>query len=572
VKRTVSILTILTIAAVILVSVSFGIRAVKADGDYSIEHVDHTIQVMYNGYIFINDTVTLNITGQTGPNSFLIGFPDKYGSWVQKCSAFSESNVFTVALNTPLEDRVGFYGVRVDFPQGAPQTFTVGFVLSNSLLLQDPQNTSHYTLNFPAYPSLTKKANLVNVSISLPLGTSYFGGTVDSFEYAQQDLAEFTYRPASLEFLLEGDRIQIVDVARVKREIAISEYRDIEGSDTYQITNRGQNEISHFEVFLPFNASNPSAEDQFGRKGEMQQIPESTSRYLINLTKLIKNGESSNFIVKYLLSSDLLVQKGVNSFSLNLSLFRREDYYINDASIAFILPEGAEVVSLENNLAGDVYSVGRSVFQETVTIDRQGITAWDNLSIGITYEYNPLWLSFRPTVWMWALAVVGSMIAAVAWRKPKGPAKVTVPTATMKLHPEYLKSFVDAYEEKKKIILEMDSLETRVQKGRIPRRRYKVRMKTLEIRLNTLSRSLQEFKERTRAAGGQYSDLMRQLEIAETEINEAETNIKSIEARHNRGELSLEAHRKLLADYQHKKESAESTINGILLRLREETR
>jgi chromosome segregation ATPase len=111
-----------------------------------------------------------------------------------------------------------------------------------------------------------------------------------------------------------------------------------------------------------------------------------------------------------------------------------------------------------------------------------------------------------------------------------------------------------------------------VRKGRVPRRRYKVRRKTLETRLSTLTRSLAESTERMRAAGGKYADLMRQLEIAETEINEGEANIKSIEARHSRGEISLETYRKLLADYQRRKEVAETTINGILLRLREEIR
>jgi chromosome segregation ATPase len=63
---------------------------------------------------------------------------------------------------------------------------------------------------------------------------------------------------------------------------------------------------------------------------------------------------------------------------------------------------------------------------------------------------------------------------------------------------------------------------------------------------------------------------MRQLEIAETEINEVESNIKSIEARHRRGDLTLEAYRKLLADYESRMEKAETTISGILLRIREE--
>jgi chromosome segregation ATPase len=129
---------------------------------------------------------------------------------------------------------------------------------------------------------------------------------------------------------------------------------------------------------------------------------------------------------------------------------------------------------------------------------------------------------------------------------------------------------VESYQEKMKIASEIDSLEAKVQKGKIPRRRYKVQTKTLETRLSTLSRSLAEFGEKARAAGGHYANLMRQLEIAETEINEAEANVKSIEARHSRGEISLETYRKLLGDYQRRKEKAETSINGILLRLREE--
>jgi hypothetical protein len=65
---------------------------------------------------------------------------------------------------------------------------------------------------------------------------------------------------------------------------------------------------------------------------------------------------------------------------------------------------------------------------------------------------------------------------------------------------------------------------------------------------------------------------MRQLEIAETEINEIETNIKSIKARQSRGDLSMEAYRGLLGDYERRKGRAETTINGTILRLREEIR
>jgi len=111
-----------------------------------------------------------------------------------------------------------------------------------------------------------------------------------------------------------------------------------------------------------------------------------------------------------------------------------------------------------------------------------------------------------------------------------------------------------------------------MEKGRIPRRRYKVMRKTLEARETAVSRDLTDFKERMRGAGAKYSGLMLQLEVAEAEIGEVKANINSAESLHKRGELSLEAYRNRLADYERKKERAETAINGILLRLREETR
>jgi septal ring factor EnvC (AmiA/AmiB activator) len=92
----------------------------------------------------------------------------------------------------------------------------------------------------------------------------------------------------------------------------------------------------------------------------------------------------------------------------------------------------------------------------------------------------------------------------------------------------------------------------------------------LEVRLDTLSKNIAELKTIFRSAGGIYADLVRQLDIAETELVEVATNIRTIEVRHSRGELPLEAYKKSLADYQRRKEKAETTINGILLRLREE--
>ena len=405
-----------TVAIMILVSVSFNIKTVQAQdsGNYAINHVNHEIEVLYNGYIFINDTI--QITGQAS-DGFLMGFPYKYGSYILRCVAYNSSDTFPVTLNVPLENNVGFYGVEIDFPRGTPQVFTVGFILSNSLLAQDVSDTTNYILDFPAYPSLTRTAVICNVSIGLPEGATYVSGTVDAFSYSKGNLPEFTYSPANVTFSLTDNEIQLFDVKGLESEVSISGTGEMEGSDSYYITSESNASISSIEIILPPNASGSSVQDQFGRtmmtKDALRNAmtDEKTNRYTITFTSPLESYRSTRFTVKYNLPGNYTTQIGTNNFNITFPLFRNVNYYIEWASVTFVLPEGARISSFKTTLTGSAYNVARGVFQETVTINRRDISYLENVLpsenvLQIVYEYNPLWLSFRPTLWMWALAIV----------------------------------------------------------------------------------------------------------------------------------------------------------------------
>jgi len=565
-------LAVLTIAMLFLAFSILHIKTVKAQSsDYVISRVNHTIQFLSNGHIFVNDTIQINGTVADG---FLIGFPSKYGAHVVRCLAYNSTHNFKVNMNVPLEDRIGYYGVEVKFSHDTPQLFTVGFVLSNSLLTQDATNTTLFTLDFPAYPSLTKDASICNGTIALK-NVGYVSGTISSFSYSLSPngtLPAFTYEPATVTFQLSGTEIQLFEIKELRREIQITGIGDIEGSDTYLITSKSPATINSFEVVLPRNASKVTAQDQFGRKlSPPTVINTNISSYKVALLTALKSYESSRFTVKYALPAEIYKnQKGSDQFDFSFVLFQNLNSYVEQAFVSFALPEGAKISSQNASALWD-YGVSRGVFQETVTIKKQGVISYDKFTVQIAYEYNLLWLSFRTTLWMWALTIVGCAIVFVS-RRPETPSAVVVPKAAVGFGPEIIKSFVDSYEEKRKITAEIKTLEAGVRKGKIPRRRYKVQRRISETRLDTLENNLQSLRQKLRAMGGRYLDLMHQLEVAETEINEVEANIESIEARHRRGDLSLEAYRKLFADYERRREKAETTISGILIRLREEIR
>jgi len=579
-KRKCLALSVWTVALLTLALNAFYVKNARAANGYTVEWVNHNVEVLYNGYVFINDTV--KVSG--APNSFLLGLPYQYGSHVLECVAFPSADPtrrYKVTVGVPLADRVGFYGVNVSLnPPPDDGVFTVCFVLSQSLLRQDAANTSLYTLDFPAFPSLTVGASSCNASVILPPDAQRVSGTVNAFKYAEnRELQPFTYEPANVTFALATEEIKLFSVEEFRREVVIDALGGITVSDSYDVVNQSPKQIASIDVFLLPNASNVNVEDEFGRIGEKPTLVDAkTNRYSITLkfakrSMPLESGKSAKFTVKYNLPNSFIVKSETGDSKLNLAMFQNMKYYVKKAQITLAFPEGAKITSAgcENASENTTYGTVREIFQEKFTVNKLGTFFLDNLTVKVSYSHSMLWLSFRPTMWAWALATFGCAIIAIL-KRPKAPTAVTVaaPMLTARLTPETIKSFVDFYEEKKKILVEIKSLETAVSKGRIPRRRYKVQRKTLETRLNTLARRLDDLRLRLRSAGGRYADLMHQLEVAETEINEVEANIRSIETRHRRGELTLEAYRRLLADYQRRREKAETTINGILLRLREE--
>lgn len=569
---------------VFLISASFGMKNVKAASlsmEYNIEHVEHKIEVMYNGYVFINGTIKIVGTASDTNaklDSFLMGFPYKYGLHVLRYTAYSSEGPFQVKTSVPFLDHTGFYAVEIVFSEplnisnGVEHVFNVGVILSNNLLSTSLSgNITTYTLDFPAYPSFIKTVSVCNGSIILPIGATHISGTMGGFTYSKENLPEFSYLPANVTFSLAAKVIQKIDVNELKREISISGLGGIEASDTYYVTNKAMT-LNSVNVILPPDTLNRTAKDQFGRNmDEPKLIDAAINLYNVTFKVSLETGNSTKFTVKYNLPAKNYMQQENQNFALDFLFFQNMKWYIKQVFVTFVLPEGARVLAFEGPLPQDSFVISRGIFQETVTINKQNVFYFDSFNFKLTYEYNPIWLAFRPALWIFSLSIIGCVVAVV-WRKPKPSVPVSMPIVTTRLRFEDIKSFVDAYEEKNKIILELESLEVKVRKGKIPRRRYKVQKVTSETRLDTLNRKLVELKEKMRAAGGQYADFMRQLEIAETEINDVETNIRSIESRHERGELSLEAYRKLLADYERRRDKARTTISGILFRLREEIR
>lgn len=574
-KRLIAFLILTIFALAVFSPVYFAVQTASAQNSgYSIQKVDHQMEVMYSGQIIIRDTI--HVTGQV-TDGFLIGFPQKYGAHVLKGIAYDENGILPMSLNVAFEGHSDLYGASISFPQTTPQVFTAVFILSNGLVHQN-NSLNAAAVEFPAYPSLAKEAAKCNVTLVLPDFTANptitkDDGTVTGTSFVKDKLAAFTNAPAAVTFSMPTGILQIVSVTNLNRVITVNPAGDVVASDSYRLVNNGNDSLVAFGVDVPLDVSSIVGKDEHGRDLMVEIVGSGSTFHLVNVTlrSALTKSQTTSLTVEYTLPR--AVSDQINNFSLNLEPFPYLDYYVTEASVTVVPPEGATFLTYDPTA-----SLNKDGLQETLTFNKAGVSHVDldvptSETVQTTYSYNPLWLSFRPTLGVWLLAAAGCTAVAF-WKRPKTstPPKTATPKLSTSLSPDHIHTFIEAYEEKTKITSKLSLLNERAQKGKIPRRRYKVQKRKLTERSATLAKQIAELKEILRGAGSNCASLVRQLATAETELNEAETNINSVETSHRRGTISSEEYKKTLAEHQQRKEKAEAAISGILLRLREETR
>ena len=536
-KKLVVALAIIVFSIAIFLPFSFNNQAANAQtSGYSIQSVDQKIQVLYSGHVVITENIVLS--GQV-PGTFALGLPYKYASSVLKGLAFdSNSKILPITLGVQLQGQSGFYGAVVTLPSGTSNSFTVIFVLSNAVLT--PSSTT-YNLNFPAYLGFTQTVDSYTASVALPDGTVMAGiektdGVINASSYQKQNMAAFTYSPAIATFTASTGYLEKVNIPTLNRQISINPSGAIACTDTYKIASNSTASIVNFLVNIPVNASNVVARDQFGRVLPTSVKQTTSLVFVQNVTLAVpmNAGESTILTLDYSLPRVSPTQAA--KYSLNLDLFAYFNYYVDSATVTITPPEGATIILPMHSQIGPSSNLARSVFQETMTINRQGVSFVDSVIpsediVSVTFDYNSLWIAFRPTSWTWAVVAVGVVVVAL-WTRPK--TKTAAPrmaiakaTAGLALSSEHIKDFTEAYEEKGRVTQELRALEARAQHGRIPRRRYKVQRRTLELRLETLSNRIAHIKEVLRGAGGSYADIVRRLEAADVELNEVQLSLQN---------------------------------------------
>jgi len=461
-------------------------------------------------------------------------------------------------------------------------------------------------MSFPAYPSLTTSVATCNVNLLFPsspasLSVTKDDGNITSASYSRNNLPAYTYSVGAANFQVAQGTMQLTDINSLNRQINIDAAGKVAVSDRYKVTSQATGFFTSFIISLPLQAQNIAITDARGTGlGYYISNAATGNMQLANVTLItfLSKGQDTTLIAQYTLPS--ATQQGGNYALSNFQMFPSLSYYVDLATAVFNPPQGATIISPQASALTKTSTLSRSTYQDTLTISQNGLSYVDYLApqpsnLLFAYNYNPLWVSFTPTFWAAAIAVIGCLGAVIYLRQrpreesyaqkaekisehevhhtqPVTEAKAYEAKVGQTVTKGDIEAFLDSYENHRELVNELHSMDAKAAKGKIPRRQYKVQRQQIETRLQGLDRSIERIKAKFRGSQVVYSDLAKQLDLAEQDYAEAEENLRDLQKRQARGEMSLESYKQSIGEFEKQREKAESAINGILLRLREKTR
>ena len=542
-----------------------------------LHHANLTAVVEREAYInyslvLVEDKIILNATGKAELKCFLYGVPLSWSEGIGLEFLYLSVNGSEVSEPWDREIRIGDLGFRgfllnltepVELKENQTAALTVEAVLKGplSFLAAD-----RYEVQVPMYPCTSFFISNMSFKFKLPRGaliSALEPGVLEREDnklvyYSEANVTEFTSEVATIRFRMP-EPMFLLDCPYAKRTLELDPLIGIKVSDEYELVNRAGPHMEKIKLLLPKEARHISARDPVGVLDISTKEKKSFKEVTVSLRSSINKGESLSLTVSYVLPwSSWTEKKGISNFELALRASEGLCWTVDRMFLKIVLPMGA---SLKTSSPRPDELTKRFFYQEVGFILSPVIPGYGQ-RIKVEFSYSPFWPSFWPTLWASMAGLVACLVI-----KAIGPAGPALPAVAIPA--DKVLRFVEVYERRTRLRNELSALREALREKKISRRKFKTRSKAIGDELARLDREISALVPELREVGGLVSELVRDLEVAESELNSVERDMRSLEVRYRRKEISSEAYRRLLREYRRREDRARTAIREALLRLRE---
>jgi len=569
-----------SLAFMLLLSMSTG-AFIQVQGEESPPQVSvrSLVEIKEGALIIVNNTFTLSRPPNTAfvdVATFFIGLPSVFAGYVDYRAFYLWHNDRWVPLSgSAAIGGNGTRGFRLILPNPVRLEGSKVLSLRSVFLLSETAYVygQGIIVNFPLYPSLSSNISTCEIEVRLPKGaaptnieteifsTSVIDGTY-VLSHSRVSLAPFQTKEATIVYSAGTSSNLIVRCEKLQRVMNLTPPSKMKIQDTYTLLNLGS-ELTSYAVKIPINSFDISVEEYLGKLAFNSETVEKEGYAKVGIVPRIniRTNERWSFTLEYSLPLKEYVETGTgDSLYLKYLFLSNFGFTVRQLEVTVILPEGGEY-SASTPAPNTMKKVG--LFIQEVFYKRENATILDNLSLHLTYTYNYLWTAFRPTLWS-ILLVLG---AAGAYQILRSRKQKELEVSEDRLP---LRRFVELYEEKLPLSAEGDKLDEDIDERRISRSDYNKKREMLDSRISKVESLLKTLRDRIKHETPQFEKVVREIEIAEVEIETEKTNLRELETRLRSRGITRDAYRRLRQEYLGRIRRARSRIERAILTLREE--
>jgi hypothetical protein len=564
----------LLIAMMVLV---YSMPMVYADpGSSSYLTVDRRIEFTNGGLTIITDRYNIQNNGSTPIQDFTIYLEKAFFSKLDQLTAFSN----TVNLDTSIQSiNTTINEIRVAFSQavnpGGSYSFNVVYVFSG--LIVESSTAGTYTTFVYLYPKLPSAAASCNLTLIFPETTSttsldnpnstYTGTHVDSkIAYTKLKLPLEPLANETSTLMFKALIMQMFYVNSLSRTLIFDPFGNIVVSDSYNVKYLGTASLSTISIYLMRGRTSVTADDGIGDLRIISTFGNATVSYAtLTFRYSLSRNVNASFTVHYVVPAGEYIKSGesAESYRFEFDLSPSLNWTARQLSAKILLPEGGEYVASFSLVTPQIE---KNFLQTTVDYAAPKVTRLFNSSLILDYRYNVLWSAFRPTLWAGMIIGFIGAIVLLARRKKEKP---TAAEAEEEVHLDRLREFVTLYEDKKALSSELEEDEE-AERRKVLRKEDRKRMKIVEVQLAALNKKLGDLRGQIRVILPRYSEPLKKIEVAESDLSAAKDNLRTVEIQLRSGKISREVHDKLYRNYEKRVDGAKTAIDAVIIRLKEE--
>src|SRR3989454_1867574 len=507
------------------------------------------------GVSFVSDQFILT-TGSTPVSQITLGIASSLSSKLRFTEAVdSQSNQLRISPLKLASLRSGgnYSAMDIAFPSAKTGTYSFNLTSVYSDLLSFNSTSSNFVFAFEPFPLMDDNYTVTSATLSVKTGdwpspkVSSVNGTFASATFSSQaiPLKPFNTTVATMTFS-SSDTSQSIFGVTANRTITIAQTGAIQGTDFYNMTNKGH-DLSSLTLPLPKNVQTATARDIIGTVSTLTAATATDGTNTVTFFPrfgTVKAGASSSVRISYALpSQSFLASTGLGRFELSFHLFDNVKFSEPTLQMKIVAPMGFRLESF----SGQTFtSSGNQILVQVAEV-----TPMTNLSFTMDYQLDPFWASLSAL--SWAGLAVGSIAAVVLAVSATSTAGVAVSGAPSEL----IGRFVDLYDEKSAMRLEAEKMDEDLLRGALNRHEFKRRRRVIDLRIAELDRTLAPVKDQLSKSNPRYQDMIKRLERAEADIQVVRTTSADLRNQYRSGRIARELYESLISDLAKRKEKAQ---------------